>query len=196
MAGKSSQQVPHVYERNTDFFYETIAAKIKLLETAEAAVGIRNRLHQLIYHDGKSTSQARLILAEEFYEFQKLKLEEQWGVITRFIRSDLTMFSDIYDDTLNFHNYIYETIFDFADTYGVLPLKLKTMRQRERLLKPFSDDFVVESFQRVEQENISFDKDFDLDKFTIGELKEFDELLNKCNFFDKDIKKELLHELA
>jgi len=166
-----------------DYFYTMINTKIKNLGDIETVVGIRDRLHYLLFEEGKSGAKIRETLAEEFPNFALLTMDEQLGVMTSFTRSDVSLFSDLYSDTLDLHNYIYEYLFDFADRYGLTNLKLRAMRQRERLLKPFQDDYIEESFVIIEEEQKHQDTEYNLDNLTIGEAKEFNQLLEKFSYF-------------
>jgi hypothetical protein len=173
-------------ESNIDYFYTMINTKIKNLGDIETVVKLRERLHQLLFEEGKTGVKIRETLAEEFTNFSLLSIDEQLGIITSFTRSDVSLFSDLYSDTLDLHNYIYEYIFDFADKYGLTNIKLRAMRQRERLLKPFQDDFIEESFIYIEEEQRQQDVEYNLDNLTIGEAKEFKQLLEKFSYFKQN----------
>ena len=172
-------------QTEVDYFYTMINTKIKNLGDIETVIGIRKRLHQLLFEEGKSGVITRQTLADEFPNFALLTMDEQLGIMTSFTRSDVSLFSDLYSDTLDFHNYIYEFIFDFADKYELTNLKLRAMRQRERLLKPFQDEFLEESFIYIEEEQKHQDVDYNLENLTISEAKEFKSLLEKFSYFKK-----------
>ena len=173
-------------QNDVDYFYTMINTKIKNLGDIETVVGIRDRLHHLLFEEGKSGVKIRETLAEEFPNFGALTIDMQLGIMTSFTRSDVSLFSDLYSDTLDLHNFIYEYIFDFADKYNLTNLKLRAMRQRERLLKPFQDDFIEESFIIIEEEQKHQTVDYNLDNLTMGEVKEFNQLLQKFNYFKQE----------